>query len=136
MYSFPSRGIHQDSYPSLHPLSSPVLQLHLIHDDGRDILLRKLRLSELPGDLSMLGLPESVRELCLLDLGVLDLGEVDTGVVGLSGEDVGVDDIGGGPLGVVDSGGLPLGVVDFGLLELGLLDRLPHQEVDLLPLRE
>ena len=39
------------------PGSSPVFQLHLIHEDGRDIRSRKLLLSILPpGDLSRLGL--------------------------------------------------------------------------------
>ena len=41
------------------PGSSPVFQLHLIHEEGRDILPRKLLLSQLPpGDLSRLGLWE------------------------------------------------------------------------------
>ena len=49
-----------ESYPvrqGSSPGSSPVLQLHLIHEDGRDILPRKLLLSKLPpDDLSRLGL--------------------------------------------------------------------------------
>lgn len=113
------------------PGSSPVLQLHLIHEDGRDIILRKLLLSEPLGDLSMLGLRECVREFDLLDLGVVDLRGVDLG-----GVEVGVVDFGGVSLGVVDVGGLPFGVVDFIWLDFGLLDRLPHRDTGLLPQRE
>ena len=127
-----SHCIRHGSYPG----SSPVLQLHLNHDDGRDIMLRKLRLSELPGDLSLLGLRECIREPGLLDLGVADLGVVDLRGVDLGGVDVGVVDFGGVPLGVVNFEGLPFGVVDLRVLDLGLLDRLPHREVGLLPQRE
>ena len=146
--------IHQGSNPG----SSPVRQLHRIQDDGRDIRLRKLRRSELPGDLSILGLLEYIRELVLLDravldlgvaeTGVVDLGEAEIGVVDLGGVAVGVMDFGGVPFGVVDFGGVPFGVVDFGgdpfgvvvfdfeSLGFGLLDRLPHREEALLPQRE
>ena len=117
-----------------YPGSSPVFQLHLIHEDVRDIRLRKLRLSEPPGDLSTLCLRECIFELALLDLGVLDLGGVDIGVLDLGGVAVGVVDLGGVEVGVVDCGGVlfgvvdwggvPFGVVDFDLLAFGLFDRL------------
>ena len=136
--------IHQGSNPG----SSPVRQLHRIQDDGRDIRLRKLRRSELPGDLSILGLREYIRELVLLDRAVLDLGVAETGVVDLGEAEIGVVDLGGVAVGVMDFGGVPFGVVDFGgdpfgvvvfdfeSLGFGLLDRLPHREEALLPQRE
>lgn len=99
-------------------------------------MLRKLLLSELPGDRSMLGLRECIRELYLLDPGVLDFGGVDVGVVDLGGVQVGVVDFGGVPLGVVDLGRDPFGSFENFLLDFGLLDRLPHREGYLLPQRE
>lgn len=132
--NIPSHIIHHQG--SSNPGSSPVLQLHLIHEDGREILVRKLLRSELPGDLSMLGLPECICEFRLLDLGVLDLGGVEIGVVDLGGVEVGVVDFGGVPLGVVDLGGVSFGVVDLEVLAFGLPVRLPHREVGLLLQRQ
>ena len=92
----------------------------------------------------MLGLLECIRELvlldlgvvALLDLGVVDFGGVEVGVVDFGGVAFGVVDLGGVPFGVVDFGGVPFGVVDFECLLLGLPDRLPSHEVGLLAQRE
>ena len=75
------------------PGSSPVLQLYLSHDEGRDIRLQKFHPSDFPGDLlSLLGLRGCLMECdsTNLGVGVLYVGVVTVGAVDSGGVEVGV----------------------------------------------
>lgn len=109
------------SFVGSYPGSSPALQLHLIHDDGCGIRLRKLRLSGVPGEMSMPGRRVCMMEFGSLDPGVFDLGGEKVGVAAVGGVEVREVDLGGMEVEVGDSGGVEVGVVELGGVPLGVV---------------